>query len=224
MARGEDESGGGSSAAGRAGVAGSMDSGGTGGVSVGGMTSIGGGPTEPSCMDSDSLISGITTLKTRGVAIGTNGTFEDGCDENGNLVEAFCEMVCESSAPPETGGASPGSYARIRCPLRPSGTVRTDTVECGGLCRDGACFHWCPESGDTLNFDSASELEVSFRYASDFVFRCTPTMDACASPSLVGQTLTVSGLNSCSPETVNMTIAIGEPGSFVYCVYDCLWE
>jgi hypothetical protein len=48
--------------------------------------------------------------------------------------------------------------------------------------------------------------------------------DACASSSLVGQGLIVSSLYSCGPETVNITIGIGESGSLLYCVYDCTWD
>ena len=57
---------------------------------------------------------------------GSNGTFVEACDAEGNLIEYRCDMqtLC--------GGG-------MDCAPYPTGAVSPVTYDCGGRCQDGVC-------------------------------------------------------------------------------------
>ncbi len=140
---------GGTEQAGAAGDAGSMSQGGVagqaGGAGTGGAQGgIGGAAGAPLCddPDEDAELSGHTTPST---TTGTDGTFTDECDADGNLVEYYCEKA------PASGFFCGQPNPDPRCyDLFPTGRVLSRNVDCGGECNAGACASHCPDAGDEL--------------------------------------------------------------------------
>lgn len=83
---------------------------------------------------------------------GSNGTYTDHCDGDGNLVEYACESIgrecwdVEESARPPAGAPRPPAP----CGPRQTGDVTRHTVDCSGHCRNGSCAGRCPNFGDPI--------------------------------------------------------------------------
>jgi hypothetical protein len=108
---------------------------------------------------------------------GRNGSFTDGCDGGGNLVNHQCEaktIRCPG------GGGRQGHHKRMDpdCWER-TGQVVADTVDCDGRCKDGTCDTRCPKSGDMLTIVALDPLgQVTFASAADpRRFTCTLAWD-----------------------------------------------
>jgi hypothetical protein len=138
----------GSGGADGAGIGGAGGLGGVGGV--GDAPAGQGGSAAPvtACTDSDAFAAGAIPLDfdhaTRGSATGIGGTFEDRCDEQGNLVERFCETMLACSGGSQNAGACAPTE-------QPTGVVGERMVDCFGQCQEGACHVPCPEVGDSLH-------------------------------------------------------------------------
>jgi hypothetical protein len=125
-------------------LGGTGNTGATGGAgNVGGSISFGGsggtgGVAGGSCTDPDVTTEDPRGIWTTGTTTGTNGEFTDACDDEGNLLERFCETNCATTdaapLPPADGGTS-----GIEAPCYLLGTVRTTLVTCPELCLDGEC-------------------------------------------------------------------------------------
>jgi hypothetical protein len=77
--------------------------------------------------------------EVRASLTGTNGTFQDTCDANGNLTEYTCEGK-------QTCGPGPNPA----CDHWLTGQVIPQTIDCNGRCKDGRCVSRCPKAGDVL--------------------------------------------------------------------------
>jgi hypothetical protein len=115
--------------AGRGGGGAQAGSGGASGESGGaGRGGAGGGASSEVIVCPERLGLPELTLdpEVRQTIEGTNGTFSDECEANGDLVEYTCEMreLCEFE-----GGCAPF----------PTGRVISRVFECAGACEDGAC-------------------------------------------------------------------------------------
>lgn len=230
---------GGTSPGGAIGVGGVDVSGGmigVGGVSVaGGAISVGGaftggnagggrGPT--ACSDPDG-----TDYKRRGKTTGTNGTFEDRC-EDGNLVEYICELgpcvAMSSGAEDRAAPALPlpvagGPGIAPPPPQCITGRVVESLISCGGRCNEGTCFGWCPAAGDEVTYEEVEGGEVVLENASrNARYRCevqSSTGNAdCADPELEGETRKVEAIVSCSAVAVSFATRLSEQAT---CNYRC---
>jgi hypothetical protein len=76
-------------------------------------------------------------------AIGTNGTFDDACDPQGNLVEYVCETTTLCGPGPNPS-----------CTTLRTGRVVPKNVDCAGHCRDGWCDDRCPATGQLVTYVS----------------------------------------------------------------------
>jgi hypothetical protein len=72
---------------------------------------------------------------------GTNGTFSDTCDAQGDLVQYVCEVetVC-------------GPGPNPACETKLTGKVVEENVDCNGGCAGGACDGRCPAYGQQLTY------------------------------------------------------------------------
>jgi hypothetical protein len=97
---------------------------------------------------------------------GTNGTFVDACDANGNLTKYSCEVM-QVCGP----GPNPG------CNEFDTGAVKSWSIDCAGHCVAGACPSRCPAFGDILTVESVDAAgNVSLRDAADGrAFTCALT-------------------------------------------------
>jgi hypothetical protein len=73
---------------------------------------------------------------------GTNGTFSDSCDSNGDLTAYRCKVDQISAG---DGSAIPTA----------TGEVEQKTIACGGACVDGTCAGVCEKYGDKMQVVSA---------------------------------------------------------------------
>jgi hypothetical protein len=83
-----------------------------------------------------------------GVVQGSNGTFADACDDDGNLIEYLCEsrLLC-------------GPGPNPACNSMNTGLVISELIDCSGHCSGAACAARCPNFGDRLvyrSFDPAN--------------------------------------------------------------------
>lgn len=187
-----------SGAGGLGGVGGSAGEGGFGGA--GGYAGTGGLPG--TCTDTDTTFdpNAFTDPSTppgaseKGTATGTNGAFEDACDEDGNLLEYSCETQLGCGGGGNANGDSSGA-----CAPRPylTGNVWPMTIDCFGLCVDGACDVPCPEAGTTFTITSVDLFSTSYLLEASSVgvrYQCTRD-GACTAPLPTdGEQLTVVSL------------------------------
>jgi hypothetical protein len=175
----------------------------------------------PSCTDSDASIDGYGAYKTRGKTDGTNGSFEDTCSDDDNLIEQTCELAC-IGGPYPFGGAG-GISARIACLPQATGRVIASTIPCGGRCVEGTCFQWCPSTNDTLTVDSVGErVRLS---ADSYTYDCDVSWQAtgydCRAADLVGRGLRVMGLGNCLVDRVTIALDDASNGGAQDCTFDC---
>lgn len=188
---------------------------GTGGQAAGGTGQGQGGAIElgglggvPACTETDQAAT--NQYRVRGTTVGTNGTYSDYCTEDGNLVEYSCEMGCDSYALgygglPITAGAAGAITSQVLpivCMPYAIGPVIEAEVNCDGRCQDGTCFGWCPDFGDSLTVSGVSGGEVAMETPNGYSLKCEVTVTQpgydCAEPILVGTSLNVLALGSCT--------------------------
>ncbi|HET9954259.1 MAG TPA: hypothetical protein VFQ61_07135 [Polyangiaceae bacterium] len=217
---------------------GSAGSAGGGGVTgTAGSSGVGGAAGASSCSDPDS--SGSTyPERVRSSALGTNGKFTDSCDASGNLVEYTCEYqtldaqpcplpageAADPFVPPGSGGAAPPRpFCRV-----PTGRVVPMNVDCGGTCRDGACFSWCATFNDELHVVSSMAGETAIENATRNVkYRCSvafqpPGAAACEGAQVVGRTLFVTSIGNCTGTPLLTVFGVSSSStSAEECAYRC---
>jgi hypothetical protein len=109
-------------------------------------------PTPASCTPDAGLDwSEPDPAKPRIVA-GTNGTFTDTCDGQGNLVKYLCtsRSICGFGPNPD-------------CDQVETGKADPKTIDCAGLCVGGGCASGCPVSGDELTV-TANDADGGVRF------------------------------------------------------------
>jgi hypothetical protein len=224
--------GGGGGLGGAAGMNASGGVGGTAGMSSGGSGGVG-EPSE-SCMDSDSPLAtdtfGPAPLDERqalekGTTVGTNGTFEDECDDSGDLIEQVCETQLTCNSP---GGGGFGGNADAACAPReqPTGIVGQRTINCFGTCADGACEIPCPKMGDVV---TVTAVETNSQYELDpgiegLRFVCVRQPCVAAEPS-VDDTLTVASFSRpFDPTTPDCRAVFGDANNPLILSDGCRYE
>jgi hypothetical protein len=114
------------------------------------------------CVDGDGSTEPLMTAPVEpeiGVAssaTGVNGTFDDYCDADGNLVEQRCEVMAYCGSNGVTDACIP--YFDYF-----TGQVVEQPVDCLGTCVDGACTLPCPSLGDLVtvtDLDTANQLFI----------------------------------------------------------------
>jgi hypothetical protein len=189
---------GGFASGGVGGTAGMSATGGAGADSggVGGNAGVGGAVV--SCTDSDAVAAttfgAIPNIElqtiTKGTTTGINGTFEDSCDEHGDLMEQICATQFGCGASGRAGGAADAACAPQH---HPTGYVEQQIVDCLGMCSGGVCNIPCPVPGDELTVTAA--VSTAQQYELDpgtEGVRYSCTRGACAvPPASVGDVLTV---------------------------------
>lgn len=131
-----------------------------------------------------------TTPEVRHTWSGSNGTFADSCDANGNLVE----YGCAGQEAPCNGGPDPNGCDG---PLVNTGVVAAPTVlDCGGTCHDGRCDGRCPQQGDRVTLEGTdTDGNVVVRNDSQGrVYSCQSDQSEACTPATGGQTGTIGGL------------------------------
>jgi len=166
---------------------------------------------------------------------GTDGTYIDHCDGDGNLVQYGCELGPSPCPPPPPGGAMP---APVDCAPPPTGVVLSKTYDCRGTCRDGVCASRCPDFEDHPTYLTlAADGSATFRNDPDpRVYACELALEGasvdCSDPDLVGTSGTIVGLgvfdwNFCT-DGVTFTMVLGSetlPGDRDYqCSYSCAFQ
>lgn len=208
---------------------------GVGGANIGGKSSVGGsapGGTAgaggaTSCVDPDGA-----DYKKRSTAKGSNGSFEDACDD-GDLIEYVCETafipcvpMASSGAADAPGAALPAGGRGIAPPpgcMGNTGRVIENRIACGGRCDAGTCFGWCPGSGDELTFEDVAGAEVVIdNDTKNAAYRCEVTASTgnadCAEPGLEGETGAVDSLVSCSATIISFVARLAADAT---CTYRC---
>jgi hypothetical protein len=187
--------------AGAGGVAGSPV-GGAGGVSGAGQGGVGGAATD--CSDPDATGGRGDGSTKKSTTVGTNGSFTDACDADGNLVEHVCEIgPCISARVVPFGGG--GGFAQGGSAggnaMCPTGDVVSRTIDCGGRCTEGTCFGWCAEQGSEFEITGMSGMTALMAKGSD-QYSCEVVFQGdgfdCLDPDLVGRTLVVTSLGACN--------------------------
>lgn len=195
---------GGTSGAGGSGGVVSGGTGGVGGVSGGGHGGTGGaggdGGVPAECTDSDATGEdaewlGPATFEEaqrleQGTTTGSNGTFEDACNDQGDLVEHVCQTQLMCGARSAGAAGSAGSGACAPSP-QPTGYVDAITVPCFGLCDGGVCNVPCPTMNGELTVASVDgqsyELDSA---ATGLRYQCV--RDTCDEPpASIGEALSV---------------------------------
>ena len=205
-----------------------------GGDPLGGTSGSGLGGTAGAavrCLDPDATAgptyNGASVAST---TEGTNGTFADACDANGNLIEYSCQTACAVPRINPTGGVSGfgtggvGAGGGAVCIPAQSGTVTSQTIDCGGACAEGACFGWCADIGDEFVVTSAASTGLSVE-RDGFAYVCSVAFQLdgydCLSASLNGRTITVTSLGACSGAST--TFGWNDPESTLgqECAFTC---
>lgn len=111
---------------------------------------------------------------------GSNGTFADHCDAEGNLVDYECEAMPAPCGPPPNG-----CWDR---PLIQTGRVipLPQTVDCSGTCRNARCDGRCPQQGDQITFEGLdADGRQTVRNDTDGrTYACSADMAACTNAPL----------------------------------------
>jgi hypothetical protein len=204
----------------------------SGGVGGAGGKNTGGGPGGMKCTDPDG-----SDARTRGTAKGTNGSFQDECVQ-GELVEYVCETEfvvgpnCPTTnagdaAPFRPIGGSPGMIAPpIECVVQ-TGKVVESQVDCGGRCRDGTCFYWCPSLEDEVEYLQVQGGEVRLQNTtSQFRYQCEVVFERdgvdCSDPDLEGHTAGVYSTGACTATQVVFGTESEADPDVQSCTYDCV--
>jgi len=132
-------------------------------------------------------------LLQKGTTVGNDGSYEDACDDEGNLIEHVCETTLACNGARGIGGSSGAACAPTQ---QPTGFVTQHLIDCLGLCVDGTCEVPCPEPHDQLTvvaIDSSTgehELDPGIEG-----LRYVCVRDACLAPPVaVGDVLDVTSV------------------------------
>lgn len=204
----------------------------SGGASKGGVAN-GGGPVagtgsggNATCTDSDG-----GDEKVRGTTKGTNGTFEDKCDD-GDLIEYSCETMlvprpCAAASMP-SGGADLRPVPPVdECEV-PTGKVIERRVDCGGRCDGGTCFAWCPTLTDEVLVErnGANTAELTNQRTED-VYSCEITYEAenidCRG-SFEGEIFQVFSVGSCDAQGLTIGVDTADEPGVLACSYSCTYQ
>jgi hypothetical protein len=206
------------------GAAGAGQGGTTGGSSAGlaGGGQSGGGGAGTACSDPDVGAGLGDGTRKQGTAVGTNGSFTDACDESGNLVEHSCELApCISARVAVPFGGTSGAGGISACP---TGRVVSTTIDCGGHCEDGACFGWCAEQGGQFEVTSVDGTNLTMTKGDD-EYSCAVVFQRegydCLGQALVGRTLVVTSLGSCTGASTTWGWDDPESAMIQECTFTC---
>jgi hypothetical protein len=153
------------------------------------------------CVANAPHLGGLPSPEVAHVFTGSNGTFADRCDSNGNLVAYECEMTeppCDPAASNVPNGCDFG-------PLVYTGRVipnqDSPTVDCEGRCHDGRCDGRCPQQGDQITLiglDAGGKVLIrndtdgrTYSCTSDPEFNYAVNFDCAKSPA--GQSGYIAG-------------------------------
>lgn len=148
---------------------------------------------------------------------GTNGSFTNVCDDQGNLVNYGCERACE------TPGCSPVQ----------TGKVIPWNLDCSGHCVNATCDDRCPVTGQKVEFgekDSSGNVLVqnlgdARSYICSLIVQVSATFD-CSTQTIPGLQATISNtgisIDSCTGKDFG-TIALAFDGvpDTIACVFQC---
>ncbi len=169
-----------SSGSGSSGASSSDASSGTGGT----------GPSPPRTCVAGADVSGSEIDPTvKKEVMGNDGMQMDHCDDDGNLVEALCEIETECGPGPNPG-----------CMTTQTGNTTTMEFDCAGTCIDGTCEARCPAAEDELEYVQVGDPAVLQNNTDGRAYTCTLLFDQmndtydCTTDPVVGETTTVIGL------------------------------
>ena len=96
------------------------------------------------CIEGAQDRGGLPNPEVSHTYVGTNGTFADHCDADGNLID----YQCEKTYPPCTTGPNCWSL-----PVETGDVVPLpQLVDCGGTCSGARCDGRCPQQADQITF------------------------------------------------------------------------
>jgi hypothetical protein len=201
---------------------GGSTNGSTGGSSSQGGNATGGQTATPICSDPDATMTNAS--KVVSTTIGTNGSFTDTCDSNGNLLEYRCETACNTYYNPGLGGAS-GVPVGIACLPQPTGKVLPATIDCAGRCSAGHCFEWCPNFSDTVTLVNVGSTGQTIRTAPGYDLGCkvvfTQSGYDCQAASLSGTQVKVVALGACGSTSSTFGTALPNSSGNEACTFEC---
>ena len=211
---------GGSGSAGTSGSAGNTGSGDTAGMSGnGGQAGSGNAGNDGGMAQATPIVCPEGTLaggSTQSLApdvrqtfSGTNGTFIDACDENGDLTAYECEVEYESV----------GGDQDLGTILTGTGAVTQTTIACAGTCVDGTCVGVCEQQGDEMQIVSADDsgnatLEDERTH---WTYDCEVYANSCG-PFPPGTEFQLVGTDGCWQANNNL-IAVGNGPMGASCSY-----
>jgi hypothetical protein len=153
------------------------------------------------CVANSPNVGGLPIPEVAHSFTGSNGTFADHCDQDGNLVAYQCEMTdppCDPAASRVPNGCDFG-YLIFTGRVIPN--QDSPTVDCEGRCRDGRCDGRCPQQGDQITLvgvDSDGKVLIhnstdgrTYSCTADPAYNYAINFDCARSPS--GQSGYVSG-------------------------------
>jgi hypothetical protein len=186
--------------------------------------------TSVTCVAGDYDSGGLPNPEIVHTYTGTNGTFTDHCDADGNLIDFQCETI---SAPctvaPNCSSALPIHTGRV---------VPSRAVDCSGTCSAGHCDGRCPLQGDQITFRGIDMQgrDVVHNGSDGRTYACELNMDTasaanfdCANVS-AGRTGYVDGVGLkdvfCTSSTVFGAVGIvidgvDTPRGSATCVFSC---
>jgi hypothetical protein len=106
---------------------------------------------------------------------GTNGTFVDSCDAQGNLTDYYCETMQTCTFP------TPQPDPLPMCTSMNTGKVVSNSYDCSGHCMNGTCSDRCPTFGDVLTYvtvDAATGAATFENQTDHRRYGCQLTFDA----------------------------------------------
>jgi hypothetical protein len=135
----------------------------------------------------DEYIIEIFDFEVRHTVSGLNGTFTDICDENGDLVQYYCDIYREWDL------NYLGGYQ--------TGDVVSGIMDCDGTCQDGVCTSLCPRIDDTARYlDIKDDAAVLENETMGHVYKCVLISDFnnddydCLSDPAVGSTAVIESV------------------------------
>ncbi len=139
------------------------------------------------------VVSSMSSPEVRHTYTGTNGTFADACDAQGNLIQYSCVTTLECLT---------DEAPNAPCYTYDTGPVASPShVDCVGGCVDGRCDARCPQQGDQVTFTQVfNDGSVVVRNDSDGrSYNCAAAAPTCTVAA--GQVGRVSPLcqRSCRP-------------------------
>jgi hypothetical protein len=154
-----------------------------------------------SCMANAPNVGGLPSPEVAHEFHGSNGTFADHCDGNGNLVAYQCEMALPPCDPAASAVPNGCDFQPLVFTGRVIPNQDSPTVDCEGRCRDGRCDGRCPQQGDQITLiglDGSGKVLIqndtdgrTYSCTSDPSYNFAVNFDCAKSPS--GQSGYISG-------------------------------